>query len=94
MSCAEIFEKRSLIEDGTELHDEIDPDGRGKYIIRVRCFKENGRICLDTNNLFQARIIVHELHRKGVLGDFKRCPDKHHDYTMQFRGLFHEKHHV
>ena len=45
MSCDEIFQKRDLNKNGTELYDDIDPDGfdRGKYPIRVKCLKENGR---------------------------------------------------
>ena len=50
MTCHEIFDRRDLVEDGTELMDEIDPDGRGKYIIRVRCFEENGRVYTEISS--------------------------------------------
>ena len=45
MSCDEIFHKRELNKDGVDFYDDIDPDGfdRGKYPVRVRCLKENGR---------------------------------------------------
>ena len=46
LSCDELYRKRGLKSDGTEIFADIDPDGYkiGKFPIRVKCIMKDGML--------------------------------------------------
>ena len=51
-SCAELYRRRGMSNEGEQLVADIDPDGfkAGNFPVRVRCFRERGRVYTEIDS--------------------------------------------